>query len=178
MRLSIKLFLLFLIVPVCINAQIKLEKRSLLDNKIELLVPTDFKPMSADMLNEKYPNRTNQPDVVLTDENAEINIVISLVNQPLQSAQIPAFKDFQITSLKRMHPDAKWLDNGVKVINGKKVGYFKLISNAVDQTVFNYYFFTNVDGKALVITFNCIEKLLPQWKDTAETIVSSLTVKK
>jgi hypothetical protein len=47
----------------------------------------------------------------------------------------------------------------------------------VDQTVFNYYFFTNVDGKVILFSFNCIEKLLPIWKETAGTIVSSLKIK-
>lgn len=159
--------LLMLFIPVGSFAQIKLERKSFIDNKIELLVPADFKPMSAEMLGQKYPNRNQQPNVVLTDENGEVNLVISLVNQPLDDSQIDAFKDFQISALKRAHPDAEWLDNGVKSINGKNIGYFKFISNAVDQTVFNYYFFTNVDGKVILFSFNCIEKLLPIWKETA-----------
>ncbi|MEO6632925.1 MAG: hypothetical protein ABIN13_14415, partial [Mucilaginibacter sp.] len=118
-----------------------------------------------------------RPSLVLTDENAEVNIVISLIPQPITPGQIGAFKDFQMSSLKKMRPDAKWLEDGVKTINGKSVGYFKFISNAVDQTVFNYYFFTDMDGKVLLLSFNCTEKQLPKWKETAETIVSSLKVK-
>ncbi|MCR8561842.1 hypothetical protein KXD93_29575 [Mucilaginibacter sp. BJC16-A38] len=171
-----KSLLLILFIPVCLKAQIKLEKKGFLDNKIELSVPADFKPMSAEMLDKKYPNRNQKPNLVLTDEDAEVNIVISLIPQPIKPEQIGAFKDFQINSLKKMHPDAKWMNDGVRAINGKNVGYFKFISNAVDQTVFNYYFFTDLDGKVLLLSFNCTEKLLPKWKETAESIVSSLKV--
>ena len=169
--------LLILLLPICLKAQILLEKKSFINNKIELLVPKDFKPMTAEMLNAKYPNRNQQPYLILTNEDADVNIVISPLSQSLQANQVAEFKDFQINQLKKMRPDAKWLDNGVKTINGKSIGYFKFISSAIDQTVFNYYFFTDMDGKILLLTFNCTEKLLPTWKDATEKIVSSLIVK-
>jgi len=177
MKSITKIILFLFIIPFSVNAQVKLEKKTLLDNKIELMVPADFRPMSEEMLNTKYPNARQKPSLVLTDEDAEVNIVISVIPQPIKPEQIGAFKDFQISSLKKSHPDAKWLADGVKTINGKSVGYFKFISNAVDQTVFNYYFFTDMDGKVLLMSFNCTEKLLPKWKETAETIVSSFKVK-
>ncbi len=170
-------FLIILVLPNAVNAQIKLEKRSFLDNKIELLVPADFKPMTAEMMDIKYPNRKPQPNVILTDEDATVNIVISYIPQALRADQIAAFKDFQINSLKKARSDAKWLEEGIKNINGKKIGFFKFLVNAIDQSVFNYYFFTDLDGKILLMTFNCTEKKLPEWKDTVENIVLSLKVK-
>lgn len=169
--------LVTLVTPACLKAQVKLERRSFLDGKMELLVPVNFKPMTAAMMNFKYPNANQKPNIVLTDEYAEVNIVISFLSQSLKSSQIDEFKNFQISMLKKLRPDAKWLEDGTKVVNGKKIGYFKFVSNAIDQTVFNYYFFTDMDGKVLLMTFNCIEKLLPEWKDTSESIVASLTVK-
>lgn len=177
MKSITKIIFFAFIIPFAVSAQVKLEKKTFLDNKIELMVPADFKPMTEEMLNFKYPNTHQRPNLVLTDENAEVNIVISLIPQPITPGQIGAFKDFQMGSLKKMRPDAKWLEDGVKTINGKSVGYFKFISNAVDQTVFNYYVFTDMDGKVLLLSFNCTEKQLPKWKETAETIVSSLKVK-
>ena len=37
--------------------QVELEKRKLLDDKIEIFVPKDFKPMSEEMLNFKYKGK-------------------------------------------------------------------------------------------------------------------------
>ena len=167
---------ILLLIPFCASCANKTGKRGLLNNKIELLVPDYFKPMPVDMMAIKYLNPGQQPNLILTDENAEVNIVVSLTSQPIEPDQIGQCKDFMINSLKKTHPDAQWLDNGIKPVNGKKIGYFKLITNAVDQKVFVYYFFTNVNGKLLVLTFNCTEALLPKWKDTADAIVASLKV--
>jgi hypothetical protein len=164
-----------ILLPVCSFGQASLETRKLFDGKVELMVPPEFKPMTVEIMDKKYPGQ--QPDVVLTDDNTEVNIVAIRTKQLLQSSQIEAYKDFMMASLKKSHPDAEWLDSGVKTINGKRVGYFKMLSNAVDQKVFVYYFFTDMDGRALIMTFNCTEKLLPTWKDTADSIVSSLKVK-
>ena len=91
--------------------------------------------------------------------------------------QIPAFKDAQLQQLKKSRPDMTVLDDGIKTINGKKVGYFKFLTQAIDQNVFNYYFFTVVDGKILLFTFNTIEKLQKKWEKTADEIVASLSVR-
>ena len=128
-------------------------------------------------MNAKYPNAAQRPSIILTDDAGEVNLVISQIPQPLKPEQVGAFKDYQIAALKRIHPGAKWGESGVKAINGKQVGYFKFTVDAVDQPVFNYYFFTDLDGKILLLSFNCIEKLLPKWKDASETMVSSLKVK-
>ncbi|WP_426671632.1 hypothetical protein ACPPVU_10375 [Mucilaginibacter sp. McL0603] len=168
---------LLILLPVCSFGQGNLETRKLFDGKVELMVPAEFKPMTVEVMDQKYPNSGQQPDVVLTDDNAEVNIVASRTKQLLQASQMEAYKDFMIASLKKSHPDAQWLDSGVKTINGKRVGYFKMLSNAADQKVFVYYFFTDMDGRALIMTFNCTEKLLPAWKETADNIVSSLKVK-
>jgi len=173
--LILRLFALLLL-PFCVAAQVKLEKRSLLDGRVELLVPTYFKIMTPEMLSKKYPSQ-NKPDLVLTDDDGTVNIVVSLLKQHVQESQIGDFKDFQLNSLKKMRPDSKFLEDGVKTTNGKSIGYFKFISTAIDQKVFNYYFFTSLDGRILLLTFNCTEKLLPEWSETAQTIVSSLTVK-
>lgn len=170
------LFILLLL-PFFSQAQIKLVRRSLLNGKVEILVPDYFKQMSAEMIAVKYPNAGQHPDAVFTDANAEVNLVVSQTGQPIQPNQIGQYKDFMISTLKHARPDAIWLDNGVKTINGKQIGYFKMMTAAVDQKVFVYYFFTSLDGKVLLLTFNCTETLLPKWKATADAIMASLKVK-
>jgi len=170
------LLLLFLL-PLFGHAQIKLEKRSILEGKVELMVPDYFKPMSSYGIIQKYPNANQQPNLVLTDDKGDVNIVVALTPQPVRPEQMADYKAFMIQNLKRSHPNAQWGDNGVKTINGKKVGYFKMTNSAVDQKVFVFYFFTDLDGKALLFTFNCPLALLPKWKDTADQVMASLKVK-
>jgi hypothetical protein len=164
------------LIPFISFAQIKMEKMNLLNGKVEFNSPTELTKMTDEMWTLKYQNRP-KPTLVLSDKNGEVNLIADMTNQPASESQLDSFKDFQIQQLKRNRPDLKVLNGGVKVINGKKVGYFKFITQAIDQEVFNYYFFTIVDGKILLFTFNCIEKLQINWEKSADEIVSSLKTK-
>ncbi len=164
------------LIPFISFAQIKMEKMNLLNGKVEFNSPTELTKMTDKMWTLKYQNRP-KPTLVLSDKNGEVNLIADMTNQPASESQLDSFKDFQIQQLKRNRPDLKVLNGGVKVINGKKVGYFKFITQAIDQKVFNYYFFTIVDGKILLFTFNCIEKLQINWEKSADEIVSSLKTK-
>ena len=124
----------------------------------------------------KYQKRT-RPIMVLTDEDGEVNLIADMTQQPAVESQLASFKDFQIQQLKKSRPDLTILNEGVKTVNGKKVAFFKFVTQAIDQKVFNYYFFTLVDGKILLFTFNCIEKLQNKWESTADKIVGSLRTK-
>ncbi len=132
--------------------------------------------MTEEMWTAKYQKRA-RPILALSDEDGEVNLIADMTQQPATENQIVSFKDYQIQQLKAKRPDLNLLSDGVKTVNGKKVGYFKFVTQAVDQKVFNYYFFTIVDGKILLFTFNCIEKLQKKWESTADDIVSSLQIK-
>ena len=165
--------LILLLIPTFSFSQTKLDTVSFLSGKAKILAPKELKPMSEQMWTLKYQQRT-RPVLVLSDEDGEVNLIADMTQQPASESQLASFKDFQIQQLKSRRPDLELLSEGVKTINGKKVGYFKFVTQAIDQKVFNYYFFTLVNGKILLFTFNCIEKLQKKWESTADQIVASL----
>lgn len=124
----------------------------------------------------KYHNQP-RPELVLTDENGEINLLVDLTHQPAAESQIAAYKDFRISNLKKTRTDIKILGDGIKSVNGKNIGFIKFSSEARDQNIFNFYFFTIVNGKILFFHFNCIEKLQKSWEKTADEILNSLKTK-
>lgn len=144
--------LFLLLLPVFGFSQAKLETVNLLSGKVKILAPKELKPMSDQMWTLKYQKRT-RPVLVLTDEDGEVNLIADMTQQPASENQLSSFKDFQIQQLKSRRPDLELLSDGVKTFNGKKVGYFKFVTQAVDQKVFNYYFFTILNGKILLFTF-------------------------
>ncbi len=154
---------------------IELEKRILLDNKIEILLPKDFNVMPEEMRKLKYPS-TNAPKLVLSDENGTVNIAFSITNSKANQEVITAYLEVLDKTMSSAHPDAEWKGKGIEVINGKKVGYLKLNTKAIDQPIYNYLFFTDLDGKLLIGTFNCITKLAAEWMPVADEIVKSLKV--
>ena len=166
-------FLFFLLFPTIGFAQSKLDTISLVNDKVKILAPKELSSMTEQMWTLKYQKRT-RPVMVLTDEDGEVNLIADMTQLSATENQIPAFKDAQLQQLKKSRPDLTVIDEGIKTINGKKVGYFKFLTQAIDQKVFNYYFFTVVNGKILLFSFNSIEKLQKKWEKTADEIVASL----
>lgn len=168
--------LVLLLLPVLGLSQGKLKSITLFDGRIELLVPKRMSEMSDEMWALKYRSR-ERPPMVLTDDDGEVNLLASGTAQQAGEDQMAAFVDFQMDQLKKQRSDLFILDHGVKIVNGKNVGFFKFHSTAADQKVFNYYFFIIVEGKVVLFTFNCIDRLRDDWEDTADQIVASLKVK-
>jgi hypothetical protein len=165
--------IILLLLPIFGLTQSKLDTVTLLSGNVKILVPKELTEMSDEMWNVKYQKRT-RPTMVLTDYEGEVNLIANMTKEPATESQLASFTNFQLEHLKKNRPDMTVLDNGVKTIHGKKVGYFKFLSQAIDQKVFNYYFLTIVDGKVLLFTFNCIERLQRKWENTADQIVISL----
>ena len=170
------IFLLIILLPTFSFCQAKLDTITLLSERVKLLAPQELKSMSNEMWTAKYQKRT-RPILVLSDEDGEVNLIADMTQLSATENQIAAFKDAQLRQLKKNRPDMAVLAEGVKIVNGRKVGYFKFVTQAVDQKVFNYYFFTVVDGKILLFSFNSIEKLREKWEHTADEIVASLKIR-
>ena len=170
-------FFALLLLPVFSLAQIKADKTiSLFNNKAEIKVPKELTEMTAGMWTIKYHDLP-RPELVLTDENGEVNLLAELTKQPIADSQVVLYKDFRVSNLKKTRKDVTILGEGMKKIGGKNIGFIKFTSQASDQKIFNYYFFTSVNGKIMLLTFNCIEKLQPDWEKVADQMLNSIKVK-
>lgn len=167
-------FLLFF--PVFCFGQPTLDTVSLLNGKVKILCPKELTSMSDEMWAIKYQKRA-RPTVALTDKDGEVNLIANTTEFDADDSALAEFVDFQVGQLKSKRSDFNLLSKGVKNANGRTVGYFKFLSQAIDQKVFNYYFFIVVDGKILLFTFNCIQKLQSKWEQTADAMLLSLTIK-
>ncbi len=153
-----------------------LEKRRLYNNRVEILVPKDFKDMPKEMVELKYPS-ANRPNVIFTDEDGTVNVAFNHTTSRATQAQLEAYRENMLAMFKKAYPTANWKGNAIKVVNGRKVGYYELITPAIDQKVYNLIFFTDLDGRLLICTFNCVEKKLGEWQNPARQIMNSLVVK-
>jgi hypothetical protein len=165
-----------LLLPALSFAQQKGDSVSLLSGKLKLIVPGGLSKMSEEMFYAKY-HKTEMPTLALSDKNGEVNFIAEDVDQPVNESQLGAFRDFQEQGLKSRRPDINVLDQGLKTINGHKVAWFKFVSQAIDQKVFNHYFFAVVNGKVLFCTFNCIEAEQSKWAPVGDQIMNSLVIR-
>jgi hypothetical protein len=154
---------------------IELETKTLLNGKINLKIPKSFEIMTEEMLKLKYPSE-RRPTLVYTNESGEINVALNLTESKAAQNLIPIYKDKFVETFKNSYPSADWKDKDVKLINGKKVGYLELITPAIDTEIYNLMFFTDVDGKLLICSFNCTKKNISEWTAIAKEIMNSLKV--
>ena len=153
---------------------IDLETKTLLNGKINLKIPKSFEIMSEEMLKFKYPS-ANRPTLVYTNESGEINVALNLTQSKAAQNIISIYKDKFVENFKNTYPSAA-IDKDIKIINGRKVGYLELITPAIDTEIYNLMFFTDVDGKLLICSFNCTKKNIPEWTSVAKEIMNSLKV--
>ncbi|MBW5470956.1 hypothetical protein GPJ61_24380 [Brevibacillus formosus] len=154
----------------------KLEAKKVLNDKVEILIPKGFTVMSEEMAKTKYPME-NRPSLIYTDEKGSINIAFSHTETPIQEdSLIKDLKDPMKQAFSNMYKDATWYRDEVIQINGKNVGVFELLTPAADTKIYNLIFFTELDGKMLMTTFNCTEAQMEEWKPLAQEILMSYKV--
>jgi hypothetical protein len=170
------LMVLAIVLTTAFTTTIDLEIKSLLNDKVELKIPKDFDIMPEKLMKLKYPSE-RRPTLVYSNETGGINVALSLTQNQASQQMIPAHKDNFVQTFKNLYPSAEWKDSGVKTINGRKVGYLELITPAIDTEIYNLMFFSDLDGKLLLCTFNCTKKSIDEWTPIAKEIMNSLKIK-
>jgi hypothetical protein len=156
-------------------SKVELETKIFLNGKVKLSIPKEFGIMSEEMMKIKYPSE-RRPTLVYTDESGGINVALNLTQSQANQDNISEYKDYFIKTFKGLYPSATWKDNGVKVINGRKIGYLELVTPAIDTEIYNLMFFTDLDGKLLLCTFNCTKESINDWSPIANEIMNSLII--
>ena len=156
--------------------KIELELKSLLSDKVELKIPKKFNIMPEELMKLKYPSE-RRPTLVYSNESGVINVALNLTQSKASQDLIEPYVENFVNTFKKMYPSAEWKGSGVKEINGQKVGYLKLITPAIDTKIYNVMFFTDMEGKLLLSTFNCTENSITEWEQTADEIMNSLKIK-
>lgn len=173
---TIGLGILTIVLTTAFIATVELETKLLLNDKVEISLPKDFDIMPEKLMESKYPS-DRRPTLVYSNESGGINVALNLTTNQANQEMIPAYQKNFVQTFENLYPSAEWKDNGVKTINGKTVGYLELITPAIDTEIYNLMFFTDLDGKLLLCTFNCTKKSIDEWAPTAKEIMNSLRIK-
>jgi hypothetical protein len=155
--------------------KIEFEERSLLNDRIKIHMPKKFDFMDPEIASIKYPYE-KKPEPIFTNETTTKNISFNFVKSDVLEKDIGEFKDSMKLVMERVYPMATWLEDGVREINGRNIGYFEFISQALDADLYNLMFFSVLDGKVLVSNINCIAHEMKSWILVAKGIMSSLKI--
>jgi hypothetical protein len=157
-------------------AEQTLEAKSVLDGKVSLLIPQNFKPMSEEMLTTKYPSE-RRPTLVYTNEPGSVNLALNHTRNRMPASQLAAFHKSMEGNLKRLYPSAEWFRSEVRKIHGREFFIMELRTPAIDTEVRNIMLGTSLDDRLLLISFNVTKELEREWLATASRIIESVEVK-
>lgn len=166
------LFISILLLSVTAHAQ-QLEKRKILSNTMEILLPADFKTLDAKMRAIKYPSN-NKLAEAYTNEEVNINIGFNPTEQPLQEPNVYRMGKQLEQQLLGSDRAEKPLRTKELKVNGKNVYTIAFISPAKDTKVYNRMFLFSHKGKLVLGTFNCTVALQGEWEKKADEIILSL----
>ena len=142
----------------------------------KIKIPVEFEIMSQEAIDIKYPN-ANAPSIVYTNEDASINIAISLRDSNLEDYQVEEYLKETESYLKNIYYDYE-INSEINFFkqNGHMIGELAFVSKAIDTNIFNHLVVFSIDGKLKIINFNCIEDYMTEWKSVSDFIINSLII--
>ena len=169
----LSLFVSLFLISNSIAGQDSIVTKTYLNKKVEISVPSSWTELDGKEITERFPNPNLRPSVFLSDKEGLTSLKIIEMPQDVADNEVGQYKRFHMSQMKK-EANIEWLGDGLRKINNKNVGFFKVVYT--ERNTFAYFFFTSLNGKLLLFTFNCVDKLWPSMEDQTEKIVSSLKV--
>ncbi len=142
------------------------------NNDFELEIPDTFTKMDEETLKAKYPLET-RPGLVYTNDEANINVAVSVTENEMTDDQIEEFLEVY-RGLFGESETINLIRCEVAEQNGMKTGRVEMITPAVDTNIYNNMCFFQIDNKQVIVSFNCKESQMDDWKDMSNVIINSI----
>lgn len=142
------------------------------NNNFYLKIPKSFKQLDYETITTKYNG--NVPNIVFSNDETTINVVVSLTDNEISNTQIKSYKE---TMEKLLKNNSKIIISDLYEVNKHNIGKIKLISNAQDTSIYNNMIFFSYNGKLIIATFNCTTELQKEWQSVGDFIIDSLFFK-
>lgn len=154
---------------------IALKEQTVMSGLATISIPEQFVIMSDEMKQIKYPSG-NAPKEVYTNEDGTINVALSDSGSPLNEEDLEAFTEEMVAMYQPIATE--WVEDGIAEINGKKVGHLSFVVTAEGDSasIYNSMLFTVVDDQLVLVSFNCLQEQLEEWKTTSEEIIQSFKI--
>lgn len=140
------------------------------NNKFFIKVPTSFKNLNSEAINERYSG--DVPGVVFSNDEGTINIAINMTENYMKNNEIKDYKTHMEGLLKES--DGEIVSASYYEVDNHNVGQIKLISDSGDTKIYNNTIFFAYNDKLIIVTFNCTKELQEEWQGVGDFITDSL----
>ncbi|MVN79165.1 hypothetical protein GO988_22775 [Hymenobacter sp. HMF4947] len=154
-------------------SEIELIKKRVLSERVEVLIPKGFEVMTEQQMDFTYAHASSRPSVVFTNNNL-VSLSFNYSDNEADQDMIPVYETTFAKTYHKQYQKTTWFGEGVKEVGGRKVGFLEYMKPEMGHEVYTLVFFTDVQGKLLICTFNCADRQKPEWEPLAKKILNSL----
>ena len=136
----------------------------------KIKIPSEFKIMSDEIVNVKYPNG-NAPSLVYTNDKTTINVALVMNDVAMKNSQIEEYVKTMEQTYKNYSKDLKlnfWERNN------HKIGEMEFTTEGSDTEIYNHIIAFSVNDKLRLVNFNCTKEQMSEWKEVSKFIVDSI----
>lgn len=136
----------------------------------KIKIPSEFKIMSDEILNVKYPNG-NAPSLVYTNDKTTINVVLVMNDVTMKNNQLEEYVKTMESTYKNYSKDVKlkfWERNN------HKIGEMEFTTEGSDTEIYNHIITFSVNDKLRLVNFNCTKEQMNEWQKVSKFIMDSI----
>ena len=136
----------------------------------KIKIPSEFKIMSDEIVNVKYPNG-NAPSLVYTNDKTTINVALVMNDVTMKNSQIEEYVKTMESTYKNYSRD---VELNFWERNNHKIGEMKFTTQGSDTEIYNHIIAFSVNDKLRLINFNCTKEQMSEWQEVSKFIVDSI----
>ena len=136
----------------------------------KIKIPSEFKIMSDEIVNVKYPNG-NALSLVYTNDKTTINVALVMNDVAMKNSQIEEYVKTMESTYKNYSKDVKlkfWERNN------HKIGEMEFTTQGLDTEIYNHIITFSVNDKLRLVNFNCTKEQMSEWQNVSKFIVDSI----
>jgi hypothetical protein len=149
--------------------------RLLLEDKISLCCPAGFTAVKKELVAIKYPSG-NRPGIILGNEDATLNLCVNHTGNPMREEMLESIMLGGAGIAERMAPGARILSKTLSKAGEKPIAVVEFVMSGLDMDLYNCFAYAELEGRLLIVSFNCPERRRADWRPYALQIMESLIV--
>jgi len=148
---------------------------TLLDGLVSIDVPAAMKPMPPLILKQKYPG-SRRPPIAFSTKDGSVSIALNYTNNHLTESGVDRAHRSMSDFFYRTYPLARWHQNKITTVQGRKSFVFELTTPATNATIHNLIYGIPVNKRLLLVTFNTTLPQRQYWLPLGRVALNSLRI--
>ena len=153
---------------------VEFEEKTLLDDKLKMIVPKDFQAIPPETLFRPEA----RPDLLLANkEGGTIQIIVRHTSkQVINDDEVIAYMNEVRQFLDSLTPSIEWLEGGEKEVSGRQAVFFEFITPMLGASVYNLTYFLEMNHRVLTGNFVVAGREFKAWKEIFPQMLESIEI--